>query len=192
LDLRYVGSDLTAVPINTVIIPATDGETRLTHPAIRPIAQPLADALQKLGATEQAMGAFTLYTIPAAEVQELREKDGGETAVFGNELRLLAHEEAADGSLITYWEVMALPAGERRFFVHWLDADGNIVAQADGLDAPAQHWQVGDVLIQVNTPPSPVNAVTIRLGVYDPTTCETGACQNLRLEDGMEFLLFDR
>jgi len=191
LDLRYIGSDSTAVPINTVIIPATDDEARLTHPAIRPIAPPLADALTQLGATEQVMGAFTLYTIPAAGVESLRERNGEETAVFGNELRLLATEETAD-SLITYWEVMAQPTGERRFFVHWLDADGNIIAQVDGLDAPAQQWRVGDLLIQVNTPPSPTDAATIRLGVYDPTTCETGACQNLLLEDGTGFLLIDR
>ena len=172
--------------INTAIIPAVTGATRLTHPTIRPIAAPLADALTQLGATAQAMDSFTLYTIPAAGVQALRDGDGGETAVFNDELRLLRTEETA-GSFLTYWEVMAQPTGERRFFVHWLDADGNIIAQADGLDAPAQQWQVGDLLIQVNTPPSPTNTATIRLGVYDPTTCETGACQNLQLEDGAGF-----
>jgi len=190
LDLRYVGSDSTAVPINTAIIPADDSGTRLTHPAIRPFAPPLLAALHNLGATAEAHPTFTLYTLPADGVMALR----GKTAVgiFGDELRLLAYEETADGSLVTYWEVIAQPTGGRRFFTHWLDADGSIIAQADGLDAPPQFWQVGDVLIQLNTPPSPTNAVTIRLGVYDPTTCATGVCQNLRLEDGMEFLLIDR
>lgn len=191
LDLRYIGSDSTAAPINSAIIPAATGETRLTHPAIRPIAPPLADALTQLGAIRQAMDGFTLYTIPAAGVQALRERDGGKTAVFGDELRLLAAEETAD-SYLTYWEVMAQPTGERRFFVHWLNADGSIAAQADGLDAPAQQWQVGDMLIQVNTPASFVETAVIRLGVYDPTTCGTGACQNLLLEDGAEFLLLNR
>ncbi len=190
LELRYVGSDSTAVPINTLIIPAADRETRLTHPAIRPFAPPLIAALHNLGAVAEAHPAFTLYTLPADGIGALREKTA--VANFGGELRLLAYEENSDGSLLTYWEVMAQPTGDRRFFVHWLDKDGSPIAQADGLDAPSQFWQAGDILIQAGTAVLPQEAAAIRLGVYDPTTCAGGACQNLRLPDGMEFLLIDR
>jgi hypothetical protein len=67
-----------------------------------------------------------------------------------------------------------------------LNQSGDIVAQHDSLDAPAKYWQPGDLLVQYH--PLDATGVThLRLGIYNPDTCP--ACQNLRTDDGTEFIL---
>jgi 4-amino-4-deoxy-L-arabinose transferase-like glycosyltransferase len=61
----------------------------------------------------------------------------------------------------------------KRIFVHLVDvATGKIIAQHDGLDAPAQFWGMNDEVVQVHKLPIPKDAVPgeyeLRVGLYDP------------------------
>lgn len=53
--------------------------------------------------------------------------------------------------LLTYWRVLAPPDASAAFFVHLLDARGQVKGGQDKLDAPVAHWQPGDVVVQVHT-----------------------------------------
>jgi 4-amino-4-deoxy-L-arabinose transferase-like glycosyltransferase len=61
----------------------------------------------------------------------------------------------------------------RRIFVHLVDpATGQIIAQHDGLDAPARFWRAGDWIAQqhsLSIPPDTLAGVyEVRIGLYDP------------------------
>jgi hypothetical protein len=95
--------------------------------------------------------------------------------------------EYLEQALLTIWQVLAPTSEPRRFFVHALNQAGEIIAQHDGLDAPAVYWQSGDIIVQHHPLPTTNAIATYRLGIYNPDTCPP--CQNLRTEDGDEFLL---
>jgi 4-amino-4-deoxy-L-arabinose transferase-like glycosyltransferase len=172
IPLRYFGSDAMNAPVTTLIFPAAQaGEvTRLTRPAIRALAPGLEAQLQTWAGGPQNQGSFLLYEL----VEEITLDAGYEApALFDEELGLLGYgparcsEDACE--VLSYWRVLLEPEGERRFFLHVLDEEGELVAQHDGLDAPAQGWQVGDLLVQAHQlPVSALEDMQLRLGVYDP------------------------
>jgi hypothetical protein len=181
LSLRYFD------PTQSVIIPASpDGQSiRIVTSAILPIEPSIG---RLLAPWEQPMGEFTLYKLPA------RLDIGPENPVdvdFGEQLRFLGYD-APDGcapgdpcALVTYWQVTAPADGPRRIFLHAVDSSGEIVAQDDRLGAPAEHWQAGDLIIQLLT----VSETTdeLRLGVYNPISEA-----RLRTESGKEYLVINR
>ncbi len=72
-------------------------------------------------------------------------------------------------SLLAYWRVLSPTTEPRRFFLHAVDEAGSIMAQFDGLDAPATYWQAGDILVQEYCYLTKKKTPTeLRLGVYDP------------------------
>jgi hypothetical protein len=114
---------------------------------------------------------------------------------FGEELQLLGYEWVDDGELVLAWRVTAVPTTPRQQFSHSLAADGRQLADTYRFDAPDPqglwfpHWQPGDLILQRLIPPALDEATQLRLGWFDPTTCTPGPCQNLRTEDGAEFVL---
>jgi hypothetical protein len=185
LDIRYFGSDSETEPINTLIFPHAEAgeEIRILLPTVRPLASALQTKLSQFGATPQSQSSFTFYTVSSIQYSVFSSQS---PASFNNEIQLLNTEILPDGLLIT-WQVLAPANGPRRFFIHALDINGDILAQHDGLDAPAAYWQPGDIILQFH-PLSITNAIsTYRLGLYNPDTCP--ACQNLRTDDGAEFVL---
>lgn len=174
LSMRYFGSDSMTLPITTIIVPAAGDGMRLTHPTIRPLAPGLEEQLLQWGAAKHHMDTFVLYDIEDVELLQAQQEL---EATFEGELQLLGTATAEgqsnclDGScsLLSYWRVLSTARESRRFFLHALDEKGSIVAQFDGLDAPAVQWQAGDLIVQehlleqfTGTP------VELRLGVYDP------------------------
>lgn len=113
---------------------------------------------------------------------------------FGDGLRFLGYE-TTEASLLTYWQVTAVPPAARRLFVHFLDEEGNQLADTYAFDtADPQalwfpHWQPGDLLLQRHELPPEAAAAQIRLGWFDPYTCMPGPCQNLLTDTGQPFLL---
>jgi hypothetical protein len=73
-------------------------------------------------------------------------------------------------SVTTYWQAGSRTSAPLSLFVHALDADGQVVAQEDRLDAPSEDWQPGDVIAQVHrlTLPKQAGALWIEIGLYDP------------------------
>ncbi len=187
LSLRFFGSDATNAPIGTLIIPqaATEETVRITRPANRELAAGLENQLETWGAVPQNEGSFVWYELDPGDVLEV---GNGQVETFGNELRMLGYGplrcEGGVCEVLSYWQVLELPAGERRFFLHAVDGAGVLEAQHDGLDAPAQGWQVGDLLVQAHTLTlGEETGLALRLGVYDP---QDG--RRLQLAEGGDFL----
>ncbi len=193
LDMRYIGSDSTAVPVTTIIVPSSESDqgARITRPAIRELAPGLEAQLVELGAQPQEMGSFVLYEIDQpAKIQPKHEM----RANFEDELQFLgfgAPEFSADCSaegcpLLAYWRVISATTEPRRFFLHAVDETGSIIAQFDGLDAPARYWQPGDLLVQEHLLDYEVDKlVELRLGVYNPLNG-----RRLLLPDGSDHVSF--
>jgi hypothetical protein len=187
LDLRYFGSDSMTAPINTLILPGGSDTIRITRPAIRPFAPALESQLHNWGAAIQEHNTFTNYELQITDFAPQHPAN----ANFANELQFLGYSTVnPQSSIITFWEVTAVPTAPRRFFAHLLDEDGNIISQHDSLDAPAVHWQPGDILVQFHELDADAAiSAQLRLGVYNPDTCTPGPCQNLNAADGRPFLL---
>jgi hypothetical protein len=178
LDMRYFGSDSTLTPISTLIVPQNSAEnkTRITRPVIRELAPGLEAQLAAWGAMPQTTGDFVLYELPGtAQVDPQYPMD----AIFEDQLQFLGSslvhgaEKCASQEcwLLTYWRVIAAANESRRFFLHAVDEAGELVAQDDGLDAPATYWQVGDILVQAHLLKLETAVpVQLQLGVYEPQT----------------------
>ncbi|MEM8862788.1 MAG: glycosyltransferase family 39 protein [Chloroflexota bacterium] len=111
----------------------------------------------------------------------------------GFELTLLGHRFVETGEkgriqLVTHWQVEALGlilAPDTKLFLHLVDADGNLLAQHDGLDAPHRFWQEGDKLMQVHTLPMVEGAAKLRIGVYEGSP----PWQRFIVENGGDFIV---
>jgi 4-amino-4-deoxy-L-arabinose transferase-like glycosyltransferase len=178
LGMRFFGSDSIAAPISTLIIPRAGDENllRITRPVIREVAPELEGQLTAWGGVPQSKGSFVLYELPAPLQIEPQVPMN---FTFDHQLQFLGYSFSGgqescvfkECRLLTYWQVVA-PAGDaRRFFLHAVDEAGNVVAQHDGLDAPSQYWQAGDVLVQAHSLKLDTAVpMELRLGVYEPQT----------------------
>jgi len=81
--------------------------------------------------------------------------------------------------LTLVWRALAdHPAVKAKVFVHLVDPSGGMVSQQDGVPVnwsrPFETWQVGEQILDVYVLPLPpgtdLNAVTLRIGLYDPAT----------------------
>lgn len=188
LSLRYFG---TVYPqITTLILPA-GASSRLIRPTILPFAEPLETLLAGWQAGPHPHGSFTVY--PLTAVPPLPDNAN---ALLAGEIRWRGFQmsEACQAhfttacDVLTFWQVTAPASGSRRFFVHALAGDGRLLAQHDGLDAPALFWQSGDILIQLHhlsATDEPIEQ--LRLGLYNPGTCPN--CQRLLTADGADSLI---
>ncbi len=157
--------------IETVVIPADN------HTIYRPTDLPFDPALeewllQSYQSTTQ--GSFTRYTPLGPADFDLLGSDVTMTHLqSGNELTFVGYQpiktESVEIELITVWQVGAIPApaeANTKLFLHLVDADGNLLAQHDGLDASHRFWQDGDWLVQLHTLPQQPGAAEMRLGAY--------------------------
>ena len=179
LSLRYFN------PTDALIIPTQEDNTgkqmssRIVHPTALPFHPALEGLLEGWSANSIAIDSFTYHELD----HPLLIQPGNPAEVtFGRELTFLGYDleesppddvNIAEGgplALLTYWRVAEPPAGARRFFLHLVDEDGDIVAQDDRLDAPAGHWSTGDIIIQrLSLSGSEENSGgKLRLGVYNP------------------------
>jgi hypothetical protein len=122
------------------------------------------------------------------------------TIQFGDDLLFLGHDldcpPTSPCQLITRWQVTAIPSSARRLFIQFLDENGAQLADVYNFDTVDPqglwfpHWQTGDLILQLTEIPLTIDKVSqIRLGWFDPYTCEPGPCQNLLTETGEPFLL---
>lgn len=198
LEPRFFGSDSLTKPVSTLIIPgwgdaaskqqpATASDTRLFRPAIRDLSPGIEAQLAEWKSSLQDMDTFAIYRLSMpAEFQA-----GAATAKrFDDQIELIGYKLPdnragcihEDCSILTYWRVLVPVEDPRRFFLHAMDSD-ELIGQHDGLDAPAQWWQTGDLLVQEHRlPPLDGGDIEFRLGVYDP---QTG--RRLLLADGSDY-----
>jgi arabinofuranosyltransferase len=94
-------------------------------------------------------------------------------ATFGDAIHLRGFDWAEqDGmlDLTLYWESVTAVSTSYKLFIHILDAEGNLIAQADrppvnGL-APTHRWQPGDLVRDPLQLPFPPGAAEARVGLY--------------------------
>lgn len=175
LNLRYFE------PTQSLIIPTDSGQSsRVVLPTDLPLDSALESLLLTWGASSQEINSFTKYDLFDSPVLT---PQFPAQVTFGNQLAYLGYDlptqdqlgantngDHASLHLITYWQVQEPADGRRRLFLHLVDEDGNIVAQNDGLGAPAAHWRTGDIILQRLQLDLPTTAgpYSLRLGVYDP------------------------
>lgn len=107
------------------------------------------------------------------------------------------HDSQTAPSLTLYWEAAADGMPDYTVFVHWLDAQGNLVGQSDSPpnqgQSPTSVWQKGDGVRDVfSLAAAPVPVAAVRIGLYDPATQTRLAAQRQgqRLPD--DALLLER
>ena len=79
------------------------------------------------------------------------------------------------------WAALQKPSRDLSVFVHELDADGNVIAQADTFAPvygwrPLTTWEAGEIVRDVYPLPRAANAANIRFGLYERTS--TGEFKN--------------
>lgn len=108
-------------------------------------------------------------------------------ADFAGQLRLAGYDRADDGRMTLYWQALTPLTANYTTFVHVLDAQGNLVAQADGQPQggsyPTSVWQAGEFVadekvVELVGWERPLRVV---VGVYQ---LETG--ERLLLADGAD------
>lgn len=95
------------------------------------------------------------------------------SATFGEVIRLRGFdwaEQAGMLALTLYWESLTAVPHSYKVFVHILDGEGNLIAQADrwpvnGL-APTHRWQPGDLVRDPLQLSFPAEAAEVRVGLY--------------------------
>jgi hypothetical protein len=146
-----------------------------------PMAEP-ARAVLRLGQPGALVDVATVVIRP--ERPFLPQPQHPLQADFGGQLRLGGYDWGENGRLTLYWQALAPMPADYTTFVHVLDAQGNLVAQADGQPQdgayPTSVWQVGEfvadekgVMVEGERP------LRLLVGVY---LIETG--ERLLLPDG--------
>jgi 4-amino-4-deoxy-L-arabinose transferase-like glycosyltransferase len=185
LSLRYFD------PTQSLLIPAAapNQPARLLRPTILPLDPSLAAQLTAWNIMPKQSGSFTQYAIrntPSPSPQFPAQ------ITFANQLTFLGHDPChpvtlSPCHLITYWRIEQPSPTPLRFFLHLVDAGGQPIAQEDRLDAPAEYWQPGDLLLQLHTLAfAPDSSLELRLGVYNPETRE-----RLRTAAGTDYVILD-
>ena len=191
-----------------LLLPATGpGETlRIIRPTILELDPTWEAQLATWGAAPTHYGDFILYTLPAPPTIQPQVPAN---VTFGEELRFLGYDIASSCHpvtsdaqhrppchLLTYWQAIHTPDSPRRLFIHSLDENGNLIAEAYAFDtADPQslwfpHWQPGDLILQLHSLPAE-NIAQIRLGWFNPYTCQVGPCQNLSTKTGETYVLIE-
>lgn len=174
---------------------AVDGRHHLLRPTILEFDPLWAAWVQDHGGVARPFGAFVQHTLP--QTPSLPPQYPADV-FFGEQIRLLGYDVVGAGAemtLLTYWRVEQRPSLPARLFVQILDADGALIAEdyhwdtADPQRLWFAHWQAGDLILQKHTLPGLDTAVHLRLGIFDPYTCDPGPCANLLTETGAGVLL---
>ncbi|MCA9920818.1 MAG: hypothetical protein KC421_00530, partial [Anaerolineales bacterium] len=182
----------------TLILPtmSNSGEVVVIRPSILNLHPHWEQQLQFWNAEiahSEYITQYTLSSLPTMRPQHTVR------ALFGDQLRLDGYDLDCDTAvcrIITYWQVETVPANATRLFVQLLDDAGNVAAEdyhLDNLDPQSlwvPHWQVGDRILQIHEFQADLNlAAAMRVGFFDPYSCEPGPCQNLLTDTGAPFLL---
>ncbi len=147
-----------------------------------PIVEPLPTASDAYSATHLVSSLNTrLITLTQASVVwpigTVISSPASLPLDFGEHLELIGYEvrkpivtPGKNIRLTTYWRAKDRGVEPLSFFVHVLDAQGNIAAQWDGYTYSPYYVQPGDIIAQVHFIPIPANfaegAYRLQLGLY--------------------------
>lgn len=173
LRLRYFD------PTQSLILPPSGVEVlaHIAHPSILPLAPEIEQSFRACRGSQETTNAFNLYAIVAGcRPSNLQTP----VLTFNDEISYIGYDLFAPQTLlapgthklVTYWRVERPTNDPRRFFLHLVDEQGQTIVQQDTLGAPAEHWQPGDLILQLHTlevPPAD-GPVSLLLGIYNPAT----------------------
>ena len=101
---------------------------------------------------------------------------------FGDAIELRAADVSRRGNWLNlwlHWHALRAPGVDTKYFVHLLDAQGNVVAQDDGLHVkytrPSSEWQAGEMISDLIEMPLwnlPPGEYRISVGLTNPDTDE--------------------
>ncbi|HTP08115.1 MAG TPA: hypothetical protein VMP08_07690, partial [Anaerolineae bacterium] len=171
----------------TTSLIAAPGETWIAVADNQPIApefKPLfagVDPVAHVKLTDEdrlyALYHFDLSQRLLRAAQQARQQAGDISlpVKFGDTAELLGYNvqpQADHLTLVTYWRAGEQPIAPLRLFAHVLDADGNLIAQSDRLDAAPEGWRAGDIIAQAQRIDLPPNATphSLAIGLYNPDT----------------------
>jgi 4-amino-4-deoxy-L-arabinose transferase-like glycosyltransferase len=194
--------------IYTLLIPnaAADGARHIFRPAILPLAEAWEERLRAWETAVLPHPTFTHYILPGdVDPKGFGNPSGLAPAnTFGDQLHFLGHDltpcspapppPSPPACLLTTWQVVAPIRQPLRLFVHVLGEDGEMLGEdyrwdtADPQNLWQAHWQVGDVIMQLH-PLDLEGAAALRLGLFDPYSCEPGPCENVVTAVGEPFIL---
>ena len=162
----------------TLVLPSGGG--RLFIPQIVPLNPLLRAQLASWGALEQndPSGRFAWFDLSGVRVTGLLTTSA---MPLDNGMFLLRCESSnpqvkpgSELTALTYWQATTLPLPPLKAFVHLIDANGKLIAQSDGLDAPTQFWRSGDVIVQLHRfqvpPDAAPGAYHLEVGLYNAQT----------------------
>ena len=178
--------------IYTLVIPKNAEETGadIFHPTALPLDPTFITHLQNWHANTTITDIYTQYAIP--NTPSFSPQYPANT-LFGNELQFLGHD-LISGELITYWQVVAPITQPMRQFIHVLDENGEIIAEdyswdtADPQNLWQPHWQEGAIILQKHSLPN-LDSSQLRIGIFNPYSCDPEPCQNLLTDAGDLFIL---
>lgn len=133
--------------------------------------------------------AGDLQTVGAVVIRPLEQPPAPAAPVsgarFGGQLALLGYDRS-DDTLTLHWQALAPMAQDYTTFVHFVDAQGNLIAQQDGQPQdgayPTSVWAVGETVLDTKPlPEGAQDAAGVLVGVY---LLETG--ERLLLERPLE------
>ncbi|MFK7801305.1 MAG: ArnT family glycosyltransferase [Anaerolineae bacterium] len=160
--------------IQTLVVPSHEPNLyTIYRPADLPFHPSLNNILTEQHQVETEEN-FVIYSANAPIQFSFIEVDQIFSSGSGNRLIFSGYQfvESADPKLIeliTVWQVDNYPNPtdpDTKLFLHLVDANGNLLAQHDGLDAPHRFWQTGDTLIQLHQLAKHDDAAEMRIGVY--------------------------
>lgn len=201
LVLSHFGAQAGEDIIYTFLIPAADenGRSQIFYPTALPLDPFWLEKLAAWQAAAETNESFTHYTLsstPAIHPQFPMDER------FGDQLQFLGYSLEPEGcpsaspscEVVTFWQVVGPISQPLRVFLQAVDQNGETIAEDYRWDTAEPqalwqpHWQPGDVIGQIH--PLPLgNAVQLRLGLFDPYSCEPGPCQNVPTADGRPFIL---
>jgi hypothetical protein len=171
IDGRWVqsGSEVAGA----VVLPAEGGGSLYVPEYAAPDVQLMAYA----GIDPQP--AYRSPQRPSFAVYELPSESGiamlAQTFDFENLISLVGYEITSppDGQvlqMLSAWQVAGDLPYDLAIFVHWLDDEGRLISQHDGLDAAPQTLQRGDLIIQRHVLPYPSGmsnpSGSLQIGLY--------------------------
>jgi hypothetical protein len=132
------------------------------------IINPPYDIARVEGSTAMsaALGRAKVRATPAVTAKPQHPMD----ARFGSVIGLEGYD--VDGDHVTfYWRALDRIPADYQVFVHALDAQGNIAAQADApMPLPSSLWDTQELVLDTHTVTGLAKGLAVRVGVYNLTT----------------------
>ncbi len=170
-------SDSYEVPVDAGAPPGVYWLDVGLYPTNRPASSlPLQVDGQPIARNSVSIGPLKMGGPPAGVTVPTAAPQTPLDALFGGQIALLGFDAAA-GKLTLYWQATTDPPADYTVFVHFVDEQGQLVAQADGPPAggayPTSLWAAGEIIPDTRSLPElPPGRTSVVVGLYRPDSGE--------------------